>query len=141
MEKTVYKTKVGMGIIAFIVLVNVLVMTLIGELIPIIFLGLFMSLIILSITSMKYVIEGQQLFIKQFNFNITKPIDILCIQSIEKRKSFISAPAGSTERIELRCGKLGTLTISPKNEEVFIQQLMSINPQIKFVDKDKKASS
>ncbi len=136
MAKTVYKTKIGIGIIFFILLVNGFIVYQIQELLGSILISLFMLLIIASIINIHYVIEDGKLFVKQFKFNMTKPIDIISIQTIEKRRSIISSPAGSTERLELRCGKLGTLTISPKNEEAFVQQLMSINPLIKYIDKD-----
>ncbi len=61
-------------------------------------------------------------------YNINVPIEH--IHTIEKTNSILSAPASSLDRIEIKYNKYDSVVISPKHREIFIQELLKINPDI-----------
>lgn len=65
-------------------------------------------------------------------YNIKVPIEH--IHTIEKTNSILSAPASSLDRIELKYNKYDSVIISPRHRDLFIQELLKINPniQVKF---------
>ena len=65
-------------------------------------------------------------------YNINVPIEH--IHTIEKTNSILSAPASSLDRIELKYNKYDSVIISPRHRDLFIQELLKINPniQVKF---------
>jgi hypothetical protein len=63
-----------------------------------------------------------------FFYKINVPIDK--IHTIEKTNSILSAPASSLNRIELKYNKFDSVVISPQHREMFIQELLNINPNI-----------
>ncbi|MDV2883677.1 PH domain-containing protein [Alkalihalophilus pseudofirmus] len=54
------------------------------------------------------------------------------INGLRKTKNPFSAPALSTDRLELSYGKVKVLTISPEDEAEFIRMLLKKNPEIKL---------
>ncbi|WP_163969789.1 PH domain-containing protein [Oceanobacillus halotolerans] len=65
---------------------------------------------------------------------IRQTVNIKEIKRIHKRKLPLSAPALSMDRIEIMCSKFNVVTISPENQEKFIETLLAINPAIKLDD-------
>lgn len=61
-------------------------------------------------------------------YKIDVPIDK--IHTIEKTNSILSAPASSMNRIEVKYNKFDSVVISPQHREMFIQDLLNINPNI-----------
>lgn len=61
-------------------------------------------------------------------YNINVPIEH--IHTIEKTNSILSAPASSLDRIEIKYNKYDSVVISPKHRDLFIQELIKINPNI-----------
>ena len=59
-------------------------------------------------------------------------VSIKEIKTISKTRNPFSAPALSTNRLEILYGKYDMLNISPKNENDFIKLLLSENPHIKI---------
>lgn len=63
-------------------------------------------------------------FITDFTINIDK------ITSIRDTRSWLSAPAASLDRIEVKYGKCQSVVISPKEKQKFIAELLNLNPGI-----------
>lgn len=61
-------------------------------------------------------------------YKINVPIEH--IHTIEKTSSILSAPASSLNRIELKYNKYDSVVISPQHRDLFIQELLKINPNI-----------
>ncbi|MCC8117363.1 MAG: PH domain-containing protein [Bacteroidales bacterium] len=57
-------------------------------------------------------------------------IKISEITSILPTKTWLSSPALSTDRLEIRYAKYGKVVISPENKEAFIAQCQALNPTI-----------
>jgi len=77
-----------------------------------------------------YRIENEFIQIKYGPFN--ERIAIQDITNISKKKSILITPALAMDRIVLRYGKYGELLISPKNEDEFIDLLLTKNPAIRI---------
>ena len=60
--------------------------------------------------------------------------DIMKVRSIKKSNSWLSSPAASLDRIELKI-KFTPLIISPENRAQFIADLLSINPEIQVAER------
>ena len=76
-----------------------------------------------------YTISNRRLIIRcGVLYRMTLPIDN--ITSISLKSSLVSSPALSLTRIELRYGKHNRVYISPQNQDSFISDLMTVNPQI-----------
>ncbi|MFD1848889.1 PH domain-containing protein [Oceanobacillus bengalensis] len=62
---------------------------------------------------------------------IKQTVHIQDIQQVVKSKLPFSSPALSLERIQINCAsKYDQVTISPENQQVFIEKLLEINPDI-----------
>jgi hypothetical protein len=94
-----------------------------------IFLLLLGAFILHTFYNITYSVIDHQLLIKTGFFKYGE-IDIHQIRYIEYTRTGYSSPAASLDRINLQCGKKGTITISPENKEAFIQLLLSIHPEI-----------
>lgn len=97
---------------------------------------IFLGIIGLALTSVSYIIKGDELGVKG-NFTCRwYPIEN--IQSIKRVRSIYAAPALSIDRISIKF-KRGTtkfatpLQISPKDLDRFIKGLLKINPGIKIL--------
>ena len=76
-----------------------------------------------------YTIHDDKLVIRcSIIYRITIPINE--ITSITLKSTILSSPALSLKRIGLRYGKYRRVHISPENQDAFIAELLSINPQI-----------
>ena len=65
-------------------------------------------------------------------FIVNKNIPIEQINSIKKTNSVLSAPASSlTDRIKVCYGKSKSVIISPKEKQLFVDELLKQNPTIK----------
>lgn len=129
--KTVYKSGISWGLVTFIALVILLCYLFILFLLP------WIGVILLLITTVfivdvfvntRYTIEGKTLRVQCGIFYKTQ-FDIERITTISKSTSLESSPAASMNRIQLRFSRQ-TLIISPRQQQVFIDHLLSINPHI-----------
>ena len=78
-----------------------------------------------------YTISGERLHIRcGFLFRMDLPISK--ILEITHKSTILSSPALSAKRIGLRYGKRRLVYISPKNQEEFISDLITINPTIQI---------
>ena len=96
---------------------------------------IFLGIIGLALTSVYYIIKGDQLGVKGNGKCRWYPIEN--IKSIKRVKSILAAPALSTDRISIKfehgTTKLAVpLEISPKDIDAFIHDLLEINPEIKI---------
>ena len=55
------------------------------------------------------------------------------IKSIKKTNTWLSSPAASMDRIAIKI-KFSPLVISPQNRMEFINDLLSLNPEIEVAD-------
>lgn len=62
-----------------------------------------------------------------------KQIDIHSIYKIKEIKSFISAPALSTKRLEIFYNRFDSVMVTPKEEAEMIAALLKTNPDIEVV--------
>ena len=83
-----------------------------------------LSLVFLMFTSIKYKIDGENLIIWW------KKIEIKSIKKIYSTNNPLSSPALSLDRIAVVYNKYDEVLISPKEREVFIRELLKINPNI-----------
>jgi hypothetical protein len=77
----------------------------------------------------QYIINDAQLVIKCM-FIVNEKIDIEKIRKIEKTSSILSSPALSMDRIAVKYNKFDEIYISPKEKQLFVDELLLINPTI-----------
>ncbi|MDO6451111.1 PH domain-containing protein [Oceanobacillus profundus] len=75
-----------------------------------------------------YKIEGGK--IKIHYGPIRQTIKINEIEVIMKSKSPLTAPALSMDRIQIRCGRYDIFSISPQNQDRFLEVITDMNPDI-----------
>jgi hypothetical protein len=94
---------------------------------------LFLILIFLcyGTFSIRYIIEGNTLKIRN-GIIYSKDVDIYNIKSIKQSYSIISSPSAAFDRIEVNFNKYDSVLISPNNKQLFINDLLLINPEIKI---------
>jgi hypothetical protein len=63
-------------------------------------------------------------------FIVNEKIDIEKIRKIEKTSSILSSPALSMDRIAVKYNKFDEIYISPKEKQLFVDELLLINPTI-----------
>ena len=137
--KHVFKSKVDAIIIwpVIVILFVVFILMAIDGVWPgMIFLLLLGAFILHTFYNITYTVDEHFLNIKTGFFKYAN-IDILQIRYIEYTRTGYSSPAASLDRINLQCGKKGTITLSPENKEAFIQLLLGINPGIAIKQKTK----
>lgn len=79
-------------------------------------------------TGTSYTIASEKLTVK--SFLVKEEINIGDISSIVHTRTWLSAPALSLNRIELRYKRSRSIVISPRSEEQFIAKLKQVNPAI-----------
>ncbi len=128
----IYKSKIGLGIMGFIVIViggSSYFMIKDG-----IWLGLFINLLVLAFivfifNQTYYTIKGDILRVK-CAFFINKSIEIKRITTITETNNPIGAPAASLDRLEISIDNYDSVVISPKQKYDFIDHLKKLNPKI-----------
>ncbi len=128
-----YNSKIGVGLVFFLALVVA------GPTSFMIFqkvwLGVVINLLVAGFiwhlfTSTYYVIDGKILNVRS-GFLVNESIEIETIKKITETNTPISAPATSFDRLRIDYNEYGTIVISPRDKEAFIEQLRKINPKIK----------
>jgi len=134
MTVTRYNSKIGLGIVIFLLVVFA------GVSIPIVYNKLWLVFAILLtavgfigyiFTSTYYLITGKDLIVKS-GFMINKTISIDSIKEISESNNPLSSPANSLDRLEIKYDGNMTILISPKNKIGFLEQLMEINPKVEL---------
>lgn len=87
-----------------------------------------MAAVILPLFSIKYVINDNKLTVSCL-WVFTDSFAISKIESLRTTRTFLSAPAASIDRIEVKCGRRSVI-VSPLRREEFIDHLCRINPDI-----------
>ena len=85
-----------------------------------------------SLTGIKYDInpDTRTLTIIQLSF-FKKHINIDDITELKYSTSWLSAPASSLKRLEVKYGRRKSVLISPYCQDLFVEMLENINPNIK----------
>ena len=100
-------------------------------LIDVVLMGIGLVMIYDMLLHTDYTISGERFHIRcGFLFRMDLPISK--ILEITHKSTILSSPALSAKRIGLRYGKRRLVYISPKNQEEFISDLITINPTIQI---------
>lgn len=133
--KEVYRSKISPQIIvpmAIIIAVVFIVMVVLDAWPGILIIALLGAFIVHLFATTYYIIDGNELRIRS-GFLINTKIDINAITKIEPTNSILSAPALSTDRLEIFYNKYDSVMISPPDKTVFIERLKAINNGIDVV--------
>ena len=129
--KTTYPSKVSkaLAIFCYGILFAVFIPVIIYDFnIPVLLLFLFFQwLITKALFDIRYTIDGHELIVKSLFFN--RRYDIRQITKISPSHNLLSAPAASLNRLDIEIGK-EKLLISPRQEQLFIEQICEINPDV-----------
>ena len=129
---TRYNSKIGIGILIFLIIV------LGGVSIPMIIDRIWIKLAVIFavigfigniFTTTYYLIADKDLIIKS-GFMVNKTISIDTIREISESNNPLSSPANSLDRLEINYSRKGTILISPKDKAGFLNHLIEINPKI-----------
>lgn len=95
----------------------------------VVFTGIAIVLMFDMLFHTDYTIKGEKLYIRcGILFHMTLPINR--ISKIAHKSTVLSSPALSAKRIGIRYGLKNWVYVSPKNQDDFISDLKSINPNI-----------
>lgn len=98
-------------------------------LIDVVMMGACLLMIYDMLLHTDYTIRGEKLHIRCGNlFRMELPISR--ITEITHKSTILASPALSAKRIGLKYGKRNWVYVSPKNQNEFISELKSINPEI-----------
>lgn len=89
------------------------------------------GIILLTLFGIHYTIEDGKLYVSAFPFFKGKPYDLTKLDSISPTRSLLSSPAASLNRIKLDFGVGIPLIISPAAQDLFIEEVLRINPKVK----------
>lgn len=89
------------------------------------------GIILLTLFGIHYTIEDDKLYVSAFPFVKGKPYDLTKLDSISPTRSLLSSPAASLSRIKLDFGVGIPLIISPAAQDLFIEEVLRINPKVK----------
>lgn len=140
--KKVFKSKVGVELLAPLVIIMTTVVVLLMMtgayswtvlIIPV----LTSVFIIHMFLTTYYTITSDELRI-HCGFLMNKPISIATITKIKETSDPTSAPAISLDRLRIEYGKGSSILISPKEKQVFIEMILSRNPAIEVKYKKKR---
>jgi hypothetical protein len=138
-DALVFKTKIGIGLLVFLLffLGTVSTLTILQQQYgALYFLMPLTVFLVYFVTAIHYVIEGNTLFIQCRGFyKYAIPVD--SIRKIEEIRSMLSSPAGSTDRLEIFYNKYDSVVVSPKNKSAFIRALKERKPEIEVFSKNK----
>ena len=133
--KKVYKSGISYWLLSIVLLVLSTVSVLLYlDGVPwialLLILALFLFILQLFVNTY-YVIEKEMLKIRA-GFLYKLDLDIQQIKRIEETSSPLSSPAASFERLEIIYNKFDSVIISPKEKQLFIQDILQINPSIEI---------
>lgn len=98
-------------------------------LIDVVFVGVCVALMFDMLFHTDYTIRGDKLEIRcGILFRMTVPVSRII--EISHKSTMLSSPALSAKRIGIRYGRKNWVYVSPQNQENFISDLRSINPEI-----------
>ena len=130
--KKVYPSKIGWFIILpLILLLSTTSLILFTEQIwPAFMILLIVDLFVVHLfLNTKYTLTNNNLIV-QCGFLYHRSIDIQSIHKIIETTSPLSAPALSTDRLELYYNTSDTIVISPRDKQAFVRDLLALNKEI-----------
>jgi hypothetical protein len=129
-----YQSKIDNKLLLFIfgvLVTNLVWMIYLQSVIGIIIIALTSAFIIHVFVTTYYVITSDHFLIVKSSFLINKKISIQDITSIKESNNILSSPALSFDRIEIKY-KDGSILVSPREKEKFIQELKARNATILY---------
>lgn len=140
MEKVVYKSKVDAWLVIVVVAaVAVVLLPLFsgfswGYLLAASGVLVCLVPVFALLFSIRYIVEGDKLTVSCGILG-SRAYDIMSVCSIRPARTWLSSPAASLDRIELRFSvrRVQPLIISPEDKTGFIARLKSINPAIEIL--------
>jgi len=103
-----------------------------GKYAVILILAVALFAFICVIFGIRYTIEDDNLYVNNLFF-IRETYELKKLKSISRTYNPISSPAASLKRIKLDFGCGRALIISPANQDVFIEEILRINPNVQVV--------
>jgi hypothetical protein len=130
MNKT-HKSKVDLILILpiLIVFAITIVFSSNAEIAMMVILAATSVVLLLTFYSIRYKIDETLLKIYCFGI-VFKKIPIADIKSIADTNSMLSSPAASRHRLDISAPRHGSVLVSPIDKDVFIKDLVSVNPDI-----------
>lgn len=127
----IYKSKIDwwLGLVLVYPIFRSFESILTGEWIGYLLLALIVLFIVFVSKTTRYIINENQLIVKCM-FIVNERIEINKIRKIEKTSSILSSPALLIDRIAVRYNKFDEVYISPKEKQLFVEELLKINPEI-----------
>jgi hypothetical protein len=129
--KDVYKSKIGPPIIFPLCTVGgMFIAMIITRAWPaVLIMGVLILVLIHTYFNTYYTIAGNELKVR-YGVIINKTIDISSIKKIVSTRDMRSAPALSTDRVEIFYNQYDSVLISPEDQAEFIERLKGINGEI-----------
>ncbi len=129
--KDVYKSKIGPPIIFPLCTVGgmFIAMILTRAWPAVLIMGVLILVLIHTYFNTYYTIAGNELKVR-YGFIINKTIDISSIKKVVSTRDMRSAPALSTDRVEIFYNQNDSVLISPEDQAEFIERLKGINEEI-----------
>lgn len=128
-----YKSKVSFGLTSFLIGLHFIIalsMIVIQAWVAIIIIATALIVELYFIFGIRYIVEGKWLQVKCRFFNDAR-LDITQITRIKPSKNILSAPAASLDRLAIYTSRRHIpLLVSPKEKSRFVNELLSINPDI-----------
>jgi len=95
----------------------------------ILIMGVLILVLIHTYFNTYYTIAGNELRVR-YGFIINKTIDIGSIRKVVPTRDMRSAPALSTDRVEIFYNQNDSVLISPEDQAEFIERLKAVNGEI-----------
>lgn len=131
MQKKTYKSRVSILSVMLMVVTCMIPIIFVPKEDYLVFLAVMSPIVcavILSLFSIKYVIDGNTLSIYSM-WIFHNDIDIRTIKKIEPSRSMLSAPAASLNRLKISYGKYDEVLVSPRYQDDFIKTINEIISQ------------
>lgn len=129
----VFRSRVSVGLVIFLVAIFVFAFftTLSAGAVPaLVTLVPVVLLIVVLFASLRYIIDGNILYVRSIPFTRGTAYDLTKLKSISPSRTLLSSPALSLRRIKLDFGVGMPLIISPAAQDLFIDEIRRINPNV-----------
>ena len=97
---------------------------------PVVAIGIVVLFVFIMLLDTRYIIAGNNLYIKIFFIPAAPTMDLTKLMLINKTRSMLSAPACSLDRILLSFSDGSMVIISPRHQKEFIEEILKINPNV-----------
>lgn len=129
----VFRSRVSVGLVIFLVAIfgfaffttlSAGAVPALATLVPVVL------LIVVLFASLRYIIDGNILYVRSIPFTRGTAYDLTKLKSISPSRTLLSSPALSLRRIKLDFGVGMPLIISPAAQDLFIDEIRRINPNV-----------